>query len=54
MEDVKEMVATAYHSGGTCKMGIDSLSVVSPSNLKVYVCTPPRSVRNSLIIIFNC
>ena len=37
LEDyVRRTVITYHHQVGTCKMGIDALSVVSPRNLRVY------------------
>ena len=44
LEYIRKTALTVYHPVGTCKMGIDELAVVSPSNLKV------RGMKNLRVI----
>ena len=44
LEYIRKTALTVYHPVGTCKMGIDELAVVSPSNMKV------RGMKNLRVI----
>ena len=41
---IRKTAVTVYHPVGTCKMGVDDMSVVSPDNLKV------KGMRNLRVI----
>lgn len=49
LQYLRETTTTVYHPVGTCKMGIDKLSVVSPKNLKVYGLNNLRIIDASIM-----
>jgi choline dehydrogenase-like flavoprotein len=49
LEYLRQTTTTVYHPVGTCKMGVDSLSVVSPEDLKVHGLTNLRVIDASIM-----
>ena len=49
LEYIRRTALTVYHPVGTCKMGIDELSVVSPENLKVIGMNNLRVIDASIM-----
>mgnify|MGYP003312139119 FL=1 len=48
VDHIKQTLETVYHPVGTCKMGIDNMSVVDP-NLKVYGVSNLRVIDASIM-----
>jgi choline dehydrogenase len=48
VDHIKQTIETVYHPVGTCKMGIDNMSVVNP-NLKVYGVSNLRVIDASIM-----
>lgn len=49
VEYVRETAGTCYHYAGTCKMGVDPVAVVSPTNLQVHGVDGLRVIDASVI-----
>ena len=46
---IRKTAVTVYHPVGTCKMGVDDMSVVSPDNLKVKGMSNLRVIDASIM-----